>query len=128
MISSAINGAFGLAGGLINNAFDDSFERQKEFAQNSLQWKAEDAKKAGFHPLAALGTNSMSYTPSGSAGGIGDVMTEFGQTMANGVARALDKNAKVISQEKLKQERLKTLTMEKELALMGHVRNPLKHS
>lgn len=36
---------------------------QKEFAQNGIQWKVEDAKKAGIHPLYALGANTMSYSP-----------------------------------------------------------------
>lgn len=40
----------------------------REFAQNSIQWKVEDAKKAGIHPLAALGTQSA-YAPSSYAGG-----------------------------------------------------------
>lgn len=36
---------------------------QREFAQNSIQWKVADAKKAGLHPLYALGSNGASYTP-----------------------------------------------------------------
>lgn len=40
----------------------------REFAQNSIQWKVDDAKKAGIHPLAALGTQSA-YAPSSYAGG-----------------------------------------------------------
>lgn len=37
---------------------------QKEFAQNSIQWRVNDAKAAGLHPLAALGANGTTYTPS----------------------------------------------------------------
>lgn len=40
----------------------------REFAQNSIQWKVADAKKAGIHPLAALGTQSA-YAPSSYSGG-----------------------------------------------------------
>lgn len=36
---------------------------QREFAQNSISWKVEDAKRAGLHPLAALGAASTSYAP-----------------------------------------------------------------
>lgn len=36
---------------------------QKEFAQNSIQWKVNDAKQAGLHPLAAIGAQGTSYTP-----------------------------------------------------------------
>lgn len=36
---------------------------QREFAQSGIQWKVEDAKKAGIHPLYALGANTVSYAP-----------------------------------------------------------------
>lgn len=49
----------------INN---QNLAHAREFAQNSIQWKVEDAKKAGIHPLAALGTQSA-YAPSSYAGG-----------------------------------------------------------
>lgn len=40
-------------------------ELQKEFAQNGLRWKIEDAERAGVHPLAALGASGASYSPVG---------------------------------------------------------------
>lgn len=36
---------------------------QKEFAKHGIRWKVEDAKAAGLHPLAALGANTMSFSP-----------------------------------------------------------------
>lgn len=36
---------------------------QKEFAQNSIQWRVADAKAAGIHPLYALGAAGASYSP-----------------------------------------------------------------
>jgi len=36
---------------------------QEKFAQNGIRWKVEDAKAAGLHPLAALGTPTTSYQP-----------------------------------------------------------------
>lgn len=36
---------------------------QREFAQNSIQWRVADAKKAGIHPLYSLGANTPTYTP-----------------------------------------------------------------
>ena len=58
---------------LINGFFNRSQQRdladkqanlQKEFAQNSIQWRTADAKKAGIHPVAALGSQGISYNPS----------------------------------------------------------------
>lgn len=39
------------------------YERQKEFAQNAIQWRVADAKKAGLHPLYALSGGGASYSP-----------------------------------------------------------------
>ncbi len=37
---------------------------QKEFAQNGIRWRVDDAKKAGIHPLASLGAQITSFSPS----------------------------------------------------------------
>lgn len=36
---------------------------QREFARNGLQWRVDDAIKAGIHPLAALGFNGPQASP-----------------------------------------------------------------
>lgn len=48
------------------------YERQKEFAQNALQWRVADATAAGLHPLAALGMPLASYSSAIGGGGSGD--------------------------------------------------------
>lgn len=45
-----------------------NYDAQKEFAQMGLRWKVEDAKAAGLHPLAVLGSAGASFSPSFSAG------------------------------------------------------------
>lgn len=59
----------GFLGGLMSQnqqkqMHQDNLNAQKEFAQNSIQWKVQDAKAAGLNPLAALGTQSYSFSPS----------------------------------------------------------------
>uniref|UniRef100_A0AAU8AZ23 DNA pilot protein n=2 Tax=Dulem virus 92 TaxID=3145803 RepID=A0AAU8AZ23_9VIRU len=62
---------------------------QKELAQSQIQWRVEDAKKAGLHPMAALGLSPMSYSPvSGSAvgstydySGVGNSLQQMGQNI-----------------------------------------------
>lgn len=39
---------------------------QREFAQHGVSWKAEDARRAGLDPLAAMGSTTL-YSPSGHA-------------------------------------------------------------
>ena len=68
-LGSVIGGSIG---GSIEQGFRDKQQRQRltdernfqrEFAQNSIQWRAADAKKAGVHPLAALGASTHSPSP-----------------------------------------------------------------
>lgn len=58
---------------------------QREFAQNTLQWRAEDARKAGIHPVYAMGSNLPSATPVQYDGG-GTDLAQLGQ----GLGRAVD--------------------------------------
>lgn len=64
-----ISGASSLLGGLFKDKSQDrankkNIELQREFAQNGIQWKVADAKAAGLHPLAALGAQTASFSPS----------------------------------------------------------------
>lgn len=75
MLGALIAAGTSLAGGLLGrdsaDKARDAQERmnaenialQREFAQNGIQWKVEDAKKAGIHPIYALGGNTASFTP-----------------------------------------------------------------
>ncbi|MBX2833764.1 MAG: hypothetical protein KTR28_02210 [Micavibrio sp.] len=55
------------------NQFQWQYDKDKEFAQNAIQWRVNDAKQAGLHPLSALGqspamSNSASYIQSPEKG------------------------------------------------------------
>lgn len=73
---------------------------QREFAQNGIRWRVEDAKAAGLHPLAAIGAAGSTYSPSVTAGGGNyqvdsgrpDRGADIGSSLANmgqGMGRAL---------------------------------------
>lgn len=67
-LNAGIGAVTGLAGQWVNSIFNQAqsqreYERQKEFAQNSIQWRVADAMKAGVHPLAALGGQGINYSP-----------------------------------------------------------------
>lgn len=90
-LSSAVSAAGSIAGGLISknaneNALATQTKLQREFAQNGIQWRVADARKAGIHPLAALGVQTSSYTPQvigdtlGSA--VGDAFGRMGQGLS----------------------------------------------
>lgn len=69
-----------------------NWSNTKTLNQNQIQWRVEDARKAGIHPLAALGVSpigpyagnvaAVGGSPStGSA--IGDAMSSLGREMAS---------------------------------------------
>lgn len=78
-----------------------NYAAQKEFAQNGIRWRVEDAKKAGIHPLYALDANTSSYSPvQGYTGdnGLSDAFSQMGQ----GVARAAQ--AKMTREERERED------------------------
>lgn len=73
-IGSILGGPWGEAAG---NAYDSysaqkhADKMQERYARNSITWRVEDAKRAGIHPLAALGNMGVSYQPFAVGGGEG---------------------------------------------------------
>lgn len=92
MISALIGAGSSLLGGLFSGNSQKKMAReqmqlQREFAQNGVQWKVADAKKAGIAPLAALGAQTHSYTPISYADPMGDAISNAGQNIAGAVQR-----------------------------------------
>lgn len=64
-------------------------EHQLAFAREGIQWRVDDAKKAGIHPLYALGAQTPSYTPvsmnftpqDGLARGLADAGQDIGRAV-----------------------------------------------
>lgn len=91
-LAPAISAGASLLGGILGNqqrqqGQEREIELQKEFAQNGVRWKVEDAQRAGIHPLAALGATGASYSPVG----LGDNDTAaIGSSIGQDVSRAID--------------------------------------
>lgn len=91
---SILSAVANVAGGLLSNRRNESnankqADLQKLFAKNSVQWKVADAKKAGIHPLYALGANTTSYAPIAINDSLGPALQAAGQD----VSRAMYANA-----------------------------------
>lgn len=105
-LGSVVSAVGSIAGGILGansaqNVAGMNYEAQKEFAQNGIRWKVEDAKRAGIHPLYALGASTQGYSPSGGYTGdygIADAAAHFGQ----GYERA--QQAKMTKEERDKQD------------------------
>lgn len=68
MWGDIVSGIGSIVGGIMGrDSAEDMATRQmqmqKKFAQEGIQWRVEDAKKAGVHPLYALGAQTTSYSP-----------------------------------------------------------------
>lgn len=93
-LGSIIGGIGSLAGGLFGKSSQDkanaaNIQLQKDFAQKGIQWKVADARKAGVHPLAALGASTVGFSPSvvGSSA-LGDAVSNMGQDIGRAVDAA----------------------------------------
>lgn len=83
---------------LAQSQYDQNVALQKEFAQNSMQWRVDDAKKAGLHPMAALGIQGSSFTPlqtigyaqDNSASNLMNAISDMGQSVNYASTKAKD--------------------------------------
>lgn len=101
MLGSLISAGANLIGGLINKSSADSAREaseraaanniamQREFAQSGIQWRVEDAKKAGIHPIYALGSGGASFSPVSSNftadTSLGNAMAAAGQDLGRAI-------------------------------------------
>jgi hypothetical protein len=108
VVGGVVNGVTGLLGvkgqkdanSSANALAREQLEYQKELHKNQIQWKVEDAKKAGLHPLAALGVSPSSFSPVSGASsgvnysgfnGVGDMLSDLGQDIDRSILQAKTK-------------------------------------
>lgn len=110
----SLAGAFG-GGGMSRGKAMDVAQYQhslnKEVMQNSVQWRTEDAKKAGLHPLAALGANLGSSSPVTVMPFDGDSTGDRIARMGQGIGRAAQ--AFMTAESRQKAEILDNLAIER---------------
>ncbi|UDN67843.1 DNA pilot protein [robinz microvirus RP_145] len=99
MLEMLASAASNLIGGAVG-AWQKSKDRdmQKEFAQSGIQWKVKDAKKAGVHPLYALGASTHSFAPvsTGSAD-LSTAIPAAGQDISRAIASTSDQSTRLNS-------------------------------
>lgn len=102
MLGGLLSAAASIAGGLMQRQGQkDNVKLQKEFAQSGIQWKVEDAKKAGIHPLYALGAQTNSFAPQ-SVGDMG--ISAAGQDIGRAITATSSQGSDAVA-EKLSLER-----------------------
>lgn len=82
---------------------------QKLFAQRGIQWKVRDARRAGIHPLYALGASTASYSPVSVGTSTYSPVPEVG--MAQGLAAAGQDISRAVTAVQTADERAYTDTV-----------------
>lgn len=102
MLEALIPAGANIIGGLIGKssadaARDQSWQLaqqnialQREFAQNGIQWRAEDARKAGIHPIYALGGAGASFSPVSGAFSADTSLPQALAAAGQDIGRAID--------------------------------------
>lgn len=122
VIGSIISGGMGLIGDNQDRKFHEglwnkNYEMQKEFAQNGIRWRVEDAKAAGLHPLAAIGASGASGSPITIDGGsTGNRLASMGQDISRAINSTRTSpervQAQLLGQEQIKKAKLENQLLE----------------
>lgn len=139
MLGSLISAGASIIGGLMGkDSADDAQESQekmaaqnaalqKEFAQHGIRWKVADAKAAGLHPLAALGSNTISYTPQQVGGGysnhMGEALSNAGQDISRAIhaTRTAEERAEAERTALARQSQMDAINLERHKADLAHM-------
>lgn len=78
---------------------EQNIKLQKQFAQEGIQWKVADAKKAGVHPLYALGAQTASFSPVAVGSPLGGAIADMGQNIGRAVEASRSPRDKAASYE-----------------------------
>lgn len=115
IIGGALIGAgANLVGGAVQGASNKkegkrAWRRTKVLNQNQIQWRVNDAKAAGIHPLAALGMSPIGNAAPATGSVMGDALANAGQTIGSGVAAyGANKEARAMNQAALAESQART--------------------
>lgn len=96
MIGALAGGLLGaggsIAGGLISAEANrrnvrEQLRLSEDMARQGITWRVEDAKRAGLHPLFALGFNPGTHIPTVIGDTVGPAIAEAGQSLGSAFSR-----------------------------------------
>lgn len=105
MLGAVIGAGASILGGVLGSnsqekAMKMQIAAQREFAQQGIRWKVDDAKAAGVHPVYALGAPTHSFSPIGLPGNdLGSGIANAGAMIGQGIDRAAE--AKMTAGERI---------------------------
>lgn len=99
-LGTIIGAGLKLAGGFLGKSSQDkankiaqqnaaqNFATQREFAKNAISWKVADAKRAGIHPIFAMGSSPINFSPVGVGVSGANPMADSLRSMGQDISRA----------------------------------------
>lgn len=107
----------------------DNIALQREFAQNGIQWKLEDARKAGINPLMGLGAPTTSFSPTVMGPQVapdtswGDALSNMGQNVSRAAMAAQTQEERAFTEgmrvEQYKNAQLQNKLLESQIVNMN---------
>lgn len=92
-----------------------NYEQQKEFAQHGIQWKVNDAKKAGISPEYALGASTYQASPSFTGSNpMGNAVADATQNISRAMLASGNKEDRELDRQ-MKQETLRGMQIDNEI-------------
>lgn len=126
LLGGLIGGAASLAGGFLGAEESEdnrhlqeqthlqNMAMQREFAQNGIRWRVEDARAAGLHPLYALTGQTAAATPStlnfDNSNALGRGIAEAGQYVGRAVSAQATQHEKDMQAAQLEALKQRTAT------------------
>lgn len=116
------------AGKRAQGNFEAQMAMAREFAQNGIRWKVEDAKAAGIHPLFALGGNTATYSPGAiPAANPGVDFAQLGQNIGSSIDNtrtASERHSARLQELQLERAELENAQIRSQIALNNANRTP----
>lgn len=106
---------------------EKNIQLQREFAQNGIRWKVDDARRAGIHPLYALGANTTSFSPvTVGDTSIGSAFSSMGQNLGRAISatRTADEREEALADLTLERAKLENELLLSQIANLNSSRNP----
>jgi hypothetical protein len=107
---------------------DDDWRHQLQVYNNQIGWRVSDAKKAGIHPLAALGAQTMNYTPAAVGNVNNGNWGQAGRDIGKAIDNSLDQDAKAMKASMLRQQQANQKGKELENQILELQLKDLKNS
>lgn len=113
LAGSLIAGGAGIGGGILSNRSNRKLTKeaqkfQEDFAKKGIRWRVRDAKKAGIHPLYAMGAQTQSASPALIGDSLGDSISQAGQHIGGAVG-------KLPGRQELKENNLRLKLLESQI-------------